>query len=527
MRDFQRPGRSPVHGLNGAIATSHPLASATGLEMLRRGGHAIDAAIAAAAVLAVVEPGMTGIGGDNFTLIAPGDGSPVEAYNGSGRAPAGLDAEALRARFSSMPRHDAASVTVPGAVEAWCRLHARHGRLPREVVLEPAIRLARDGYVVHSRVAFDWPAEVAKLSRNAAAAATMLVDGRAPAAGAVHRQPALADTLAEIARHGRDGFYTGRIAEDMVRTLRALGGSHSLEDFANAEGAFVTPIRTGFRGCELLECPPNGQGIVALILLNILSGFDLGGLDPLGPERIHLFLEAAKLAYGDRDALLADPHMVDVPVERLLGAAHADAHRAAIDPGRAGPTPPLSMPASSDTIYLAVVDAEGTAVSFINSIFENFGSGIMAPDSGVMFHNRGASFRLDPDHPNAIAPGKRPLHTIIPAMLMREGRAVMPFGVMGAHFQPFGQCWMLTNMLVHGLDIQAAQDLARPFGYAGEVVLETGIPEATAARLAALGHKVRRATSPHGGSQGIWIDHASGVLSAGSDPRKDGLALAW
>ena len=527
MRDFQRPGRSPVHGMNGAIATSHPLATAAGLEVLRRGGHAMDAAIAASAVLCVVEPGMTGVGGDNFTLIAPGDGGPVIGYNGSGRAPAGIDLERLRSLNRSMPRHNAQTVTVPGAVEAWCRLHARFGRIGLDDLIEPAIRLATDGYVIHGRVAFDWASQVDKLARDPGASATMLVGGAAPAAGSVHRQPALARTLAEIARNGHNGFYAGWVAEDMVKTLRALGGAHTLDDFAAVEGEFVTPISTGFAGHELLACPPNGQGITALIMLNILSGFDRAGLDPLGADRIHLFVEAAKRAYGDRDALIADPRLRDVPVERMLSEAHAAEHRAAIHPGRAGPTPPHSIPTGNDTIYLTVVDRDRNAVSFINSIFENFGSGIMAPESGVMFHNRGYSFRLDPDHPNVIAPGKRPMHTITPAMLMKEGRAVMPYGVMGAHFQPFGQCWMLTNMLDHGLDIQEAQDLPRPFGYAGEVVLETSIPEATAARLTELGHRVLRTSKPHGGSQGILIDWTTGVLSAGSDPRKDGCALAW
>lgn len=527
MRDFQTPGRSPVHGLNGAIATSHPLASAAGLDVLKRGGHAIDAAIAASAVLAVVEPGMTGVGGDNFTLIAPGDGGPVRAYNGSGRVPAGLDAEALRAGHATMPQYSVHAITVPGAVEAWCRLHAEYGRLPLESLLAPAVDYAREGYVVHQRVAFDWVAQVPKLSRDPNAAAVMLPGGAAPKAGSIHRQPNLARTLEIVGREGRDGFYAGPVAEDMVDYLRGLGGSHTLDDFAAAEGEFVDPIQTRYKGYDLVECPPNGQGIVPLIMLNILSGYDLPSLDPVGADRIHLFVEAAKLAYSDRDTLLADPRMSDVPVARMLGEDHAAAHRRRIDLTRAGPTPPLSMPASSDTIYLSVVDRDRNAVSFINSIFENFGSGRLAAGSGVIFHNRGFSFRLDADHPNVIAPGKRPLHTIAPAMLMQEGRAVMPFGVMGAHFQPFGQSWMLTNMLDYSLDIQAAQDLARPFGYAGEVVLERGIPASSAEKLAALGHNVSTAPSPHGGSQGIFIDSGSGVLSAGSDPRKDGCALAY
>lgn len=526
MRNFQLPGRSPVHGLNGAVATSHPLASATALEILKRGGHAMDAAIAASAVLCVVEPGMTGVGGDNFTIVATGSGQ-IRAYNGSGRAPSGLDPEAIRAEHQTMPRYSPHSITIPGAVEAWCRLHSEYGRLPLDALVAPAVAYARQGYVIHQRVAFDWQVQIEKLARDAHAAEVMLPNGRAPKASDVHRQPALADTLERIGREGRAGFYSGPVAEDMVKTLRALGGTHTLDDFTTAEGEWVEPIRTRYRGHDLLECPPNGQGIVPLIMLNILAGYDLAALDPLGAERIHLFLEAAKLAYGDRDALVADPRISGVPVDVLLGADHAASHRGRIDPMRAGPTPALSMPASEDTIYLCVVDRDHNAVSFINSIFENFGSGIMAPGSGVMFHNRAFSFRLDPDHPNVAAPGKRPLHTIIPAMLLHDERAVMPFGVMGAHFQPFGQAWMLTNMLDYGMDIQEAQDTARPFGYAGEVTLERGIPAGTAERLRELGHKVTSAVTPHGGSQGIFIDHQSGILSAGSDPRKDGCALAY
>ncbi len=534
MRDFQEPGRSPVYGLNGAVATSHPLASAAALAMLTRGGHAIDAAIAASAVLCVVEPGMTGIGGDNFTIIAESDGT-VRAYNGSGRSPAGTDPDALRAGISEralkagrmMPRYSSHSVTVPGAVDAWCRLHAQYGRLDLAEVLAPAVAYAREGYVVHARVAHDWPNQVAKLARDPDAAAVMLPGGATPVEGAVHRQPALAATLEAVGQSGRAAFYEGAAAEDMVSKLRALGGSHSLEDFAAAEGEWIAPIRTSYRGHELLECPPNGQGIVPLIMLNIIDRFEIDVFDPLGVERIHLFVEAAKLAYEDRDTLIADPRAGAVPVDDLLSSDHARARSRLIDPGRAMATPPASMPASEDTIYLCVVDRDGTAVSFINSIFENFGSGILAPRSGVMFHNRGFSFRLDPRHPNTIAPGKRPLHTIIPAMLMRGGAPVMPFGVMGAHFQPFGQVWMLTNILNYGMDIQEAQDLARPFGYAGELTLERGISESVACGLADLGHTVSRAASPHGGSQGIRIDKATGVLSAGSDPRKDGCALAW
>jgi gamma-glutamyltranspeptidase/glutathione hydrolase len=355
----------------------------------------------------------------------------------------------------------------------------------------------------------------------------MLRNGVSPSVGQLYFQPALADTLERIGRLGRAGFYEGPVADDMVTKLQSLGGSQTLDDFAAAEGEWIEPIHSNYRGLDLLECPPNGQGIVPLTMLNILSEMDVFGGDPLSVERVHAFLEASKLAYGDRDALLADPRHMDVAVDKLLSKAHADAHRARIDPSRAGRTPACSMPASDDTIYLSVVDGEGNAVSFINSIFENFGSGIMAPKSGVMFHNRGYSFRLEAEHPNVIAPGKRPLHTIIPAMVMKDGLPVMPFGVMGGHYQAFGQAWMLSNIADYGMSIQEAQDCARLFVYHGEVTVENRFPEATISRLVEMGHSVSIPDSAIGGSQGIWIDRATGILAAGSDSRKDGCALAF
>jgi gamma-glutamyltranspeptidase / glutathione hydrolase len=537
MRDFQLPGRSPVLGMNGAVATSHPLASVVALETLKAGGHAMDAAIAASAVLTVVEPGMTGIGGDNFTIVAEA-GGPVRAYNGSGQAPAGLDPEAVRAAHRSMPRYSAHSITVPGAIEAWCRLHDTYGRLPFDQLLAPAVAYARDGYVVHQRVAHDWTAQVAKLARDPHAAAVMLPGGTAPTAGTVHRQPALGDTLERIGREGRDGFYTGPVAEDMVKRLRELGGSHTLDDFAQAEGEWVEPISTTYRGYRLLECPPNGQGLVPLVMLNILSDYDLGSLDPLGAERIHLFLEAAKLAYGERDARIADPRMSDVPVEQLLSASHADTLRRSIDAGKAGPTPPSSMPASEDTIYLCVVDQDGNAVSFINSIFENFGSGLLAPSSGVMFHNRGFSFRLDPDHPNTLAPRKRPLHTIIPA-LMTNDRELFPtnpttptriaFGIMGGWNQSQAHAQFVSNIVDRGMNIQAALEAPRftKLSFEGnDVAIERRIPADVQRDLTARGHELSVQgdyCSLMGGGQAVM--RRDGVNYGASDPRKDGAAI--
>lgn len=529
MRNFHYPGRSGVHANRAMAATSHPLATAAALEMLRSGGTAMDAAIAAGATLCVVEPQMTGIGGDCFVLYAPADRAGIVAYNGSGRAPRGVDGDWLADHgYSEIPVQSPHAVTVPGAVEAWSRLAADFGRKPWQELFGPAIDYAANGYPVHARVAFDWARGVDKLSADPASATQMLVDGAAPREGSVHKQPRLAETLRTIAREGSDGFYRGPVAEDIVGFLQGLGGFHVLEDFASHAGEYVRPISTSYRGHEVLECPPNGQGLTALLMLNILSHLP-SPQDPLDPRRLHYFAEAARLAYRERDAWIADPAFADVPVGELLGEACTERLVAEVSHERAGPDGgPSVLPEHRDTIYLAVVDEQGNCASFINTLFAPFGTGLMAPESGVMLHNRGSGFRVGPrGHPNRIEGGKRPLHTIIPAMLKRGERTVMPFGVMGAHFQPIGQAYLLTSLLEYGLGMQEAIDLPRVFTYGGQMMLEHGIPRETADALAAMGHRVAWAEAPHGGAQAIWRDPDTGVLSAGSDPRKDGCALGY
>ena len=529
MRNFELPGRSPVHSLNGMAATSQPLATLTALNVLQGGGNAIDAAVAAAAVQCVIEPQSTGIGGDCFVLFAP-NGGEVIGYNGSGRAPAAARPEWFAERgIAKIEPHSPHAVTVPGAIDAWARLVEDHGTRSLGELLGPAIAFARDGYPVHARTAFDWRMKVETLSHDATAARIYLPDGKPPEAGSLHRQPELAETLSRIAEHGRDGFYTGPVAEDIVSHLKSLGGLHSLEDFAEAEGEYVAPITTVYRGYEVYECPPNGQGVVALMMLNILSGFNLSELEPLSVERLHLQIEAARLAYRERDAVLADPKMAEVPVERLLSAEHAAALRGAIKrDGAMDAPPPSGVPVHADTTYLCVVDRERNAVSFINSLFKAFGSGLVSPRTGVLLQNRGCGFVLEPDHPNCIAPRKRPLHTIMPGMLAVDGRVVMPFGVMGADYQPTGQTHLLTNLIDFGLDVQQAIDLPRVFfGMEGVVEVESGVPEAVVAGLEGLGHATGAPEKPLGGAQAIWIDWANGVLTGGSDPRKDGCALGY
>ncbi|MCH9020987.1 MAG: gamma-glutamyltransferase [Proteobacteria bacterium] len=529
MRDFQLPGRSPVYALNGMAATSQPMATSVAVDVLRGGGNAMDAAVAACAVLCVVEPQSTGIGGDCFVLYAPGGGDAVIAYNGSGRAPQAASADWFLERgIDAIDPLSAHAVTVPGAIDAWTRLIADHGRTSLDQLLQPAIDCAENGYVVHPRVAADWHAAAGKLSRDETAARIFLPGGKSPPAGAVHRQPELAGTLRRIAAEGRDGFYAGPVAEDIVGMLRARGGLHTLDDFAAAAGEYMTPIHTGYRGLDIFECPPNGQGITPLIMLNVLAGYPLSELDPLGVERLHLEIEAGRLAFCDRDALVADPAQSEVPVARLLSSGHADELRARIRRDRAlTGLPPPAFPAHHDTVYLCVVDRDRNAVSFINTLFASFGSGLMSPKTGVVLHNRGFGFVIEPGHPNCIAPGKRPLHTIIPGMALDGGRVAMTFGVKGAHYQPFGHVHFLTNVIDYGMDLQAALDAPRVFRYGEICEVERGIPRDSARGLEALGHQVEIAKSPLGGGQAIRIDWTNGVLTGGSDPRKDGCALGY
>ncbi|MCS6890765.1 MAG: gamma-glutamyltransferase [Rhodovarius sp.] len=532
MRDFHFPGRSPVISGRAMAATSMPAATLTALDVMRSGGNAIDAAIAAAAVLGVIEPQSTGIGGDCFCLYAPAGSGEVIAINGSGRAPAAATPEALRARqVTTLEPQSPHAVTIPGAVSAWAKLNARFGRKGLDELLEPAARLAEEGFHVHARVALDWADNAAKLARHPATAAAYLPGGRPPGHGDRIAFPALARTLRAIGQHGPKAFYEGEVAADMVRTLRALGGLHTEEDFAEGDAAeFVTPIRTRWRGLEIWQCPPNGSGVIALMILNILGQWESPAAGPISAERFHRHIEAARLAYRDRDAFLADPAQVEVPVDKLLSPDYAAALARLIRDDAAMVLPPpgeSELARQRDTVYLCVVDEEGNACSFINSLFEGFGSAITAPQSGVLLHNRGYGFRLEEGHPNCIAPRKRPLHTIIPGMVMQDGQALMPFGVMGGHFQPMGQTLLLTNIFDYGMDVQEALDAPRLFPRLGKVQVERGIGTDIIDRLNRLGHECERVAKPHGGGQAILIDRARGALIGGSDPRKDGCAMGY
>jgi gamma-glutamyltranspeptidase / glutathione hydrolase len=525
MRDFMAIARSVAVAERGMAATSHPQATLAAVEILKAGGNAVDAAIAAVAVQGVVEPQMTGIGGDCFALYSPRAGAPI-ALNGSGRTPAKTDINKYAGSGErDIPPTSPEAVTVPGAIDAWCMLVTDHGSKSLDEIFQPAIAAAGQGFCVTPRVAADWERFRSRIESNADAAAQFLPGGRAPVAGDIRFQPALGHTLRRIARDGRAAFYGGPVADEIVGILRALGGDHSAEDFAAQTSDNVIPISASYRDHDIAECPPNGQGLAALIILRTLAGFDLKSLSEA--DRIHLLAEATKAAYRARDAFFCDPAVSNIDTSSFLADEYIGAIAAKIDMTRASAGEAWDDIEHRDTVYVTVVDRDLNAISLINSLFYPFGSGIYAPKSGVLLHNRGWSFRAQPGHPNSLGPRKRPMHTIIPGMIMQHGRAVMPFGVMGGHYQAAGHGNLISNILDLGLDIQSAAEAPRSFAFDGVLSLETTISAAIKDDLAARGHDVRWSEEPIGGCQAIRIDHERGILLGASDHRKDGLALGF
>jgi gamma-glutamyltranspeptidase / glutathione hydrolase len=532
--------RSPVMGRGGMVATSQPLAVAAGLEILGKGGNAADAAVATGAALNVTEPTSTGIGGDCFALFYETRTGRLSALNGSGRAPAGLTMEKIRktpgiSRDSSLPPYHPYTITVPGACAGWCDLVERYGSLPMAEVLAPAIRLAEEGFPVTPITAYFWQRGAEEQLGTALNGREMTLEGRGPKAGEIFRNPGLGKTLRAVSEGGKQAFYQGDIAVAIASTVQKAGGCMTTEDLAAHTSTWDTPVSTTYHKLRLWECPPNGQGITVLMALNILEGFDLPS-DPLSPDRLHLEIEALRLAFADTRWHVADPYMVHVPVEELLSREYAALRRKKIHPKRATLDQKRGAPApGSDTVYLTVVDRFGNACSFINSNYKGFGTGIVPSGWGFTLHNRGHSFSLDPGHPNAPAPGKRPYHTIIPAMITRDEPQSLfaGFGVMGGFMQPQGQLQVFLS-LVDGHDPQSALDLPRfciaGGTAAGMVALEEGIPEQTAADLRRRGHGVERVggwdRALFGRGQIILRDGKTGVLTGGSDPRADGCAMA-
>ncbi|RJT27223.1 gamma-glutamyltransferase [Mesorhizobium waimense] len=524
-RDFQLSGRSPVIAINGMAATSHPLATLAAVDILRDGGTAADAAVAAVAALCVVEPANTGIGGDCYTLISK-PGKPVWGYNGSGRSGANASYQPLRDQGVREIGDSVHSVTVPGAIDAWEQTLKAHGRFGFDRVLRAAIQYAESGFPVAQRVALDWQRHVGKLAACRGAAKHYLFNGMAPKEGDVIRFPALAETLKTIALKGAKGFYEGAVGAEMAATVAARGSFLKDEDFANHRGNTVVPISTEYRGVDLIEIPPNGQGLTALVMLNILENFDLKSLDPMGPERFHLVLEAARIGYAVRDTHLSDADHMRTPVAALTDKAWGKKLASLIDMNKRSELPAALTP-GSNTVYISVVDRDRNAVSLINSLYSGFGAGICTERSGVLLTNRGACFTLAPDHPNTFGPAKRPMHTIIPALAMKNGRCEMSFGVMGGHYQPMGHVQILLNMLEYGMDVQQAIDCPRLFWENDRVAVETSIPQRTMDGLRARGHNIVLRDLPWGGAQTVKIDWDRGVLIGGSEPRNDGCALGY
>jgi gamma-glutamyltranspeptidase/glutathione hydrolase len=511
--------RSAVTSNNGMVATSQPLAAQVGLKILIDGGNAIDAAVAMAAMLNVVEPMSTGVGGDAFALTYIAKTDQLTALNASGRAPNSISLDAMkRLGHTEMPETGPLSITVPGTVDGWEVILQRHGSMPLSEVLKPAIQYAEEGFPVTPIIANEWHDHEAVLHST-----PYLINDHAPRAGEMFKNPELAQTLRSIAEGGAQAFYIGKAAETIAHFVQSLGGYLSETDFAQHTYTWDQPISTVYRDIQVFECPPNGQGIIALMALNILEGLDLQSLGYGSTAYYHHILEALKLAFADGFAHIADPNRVAVPIKKMLDKEYATTRRNLIDPHRAMENVVTGLPRGG-TVYLTVVDKERNACSFINSIYYGFGSGVIVPGTGIVLQNRGALFSLDEAHPNALAPNKRPFHTIIPAMAFRNGKLWSSFGVMGGHIQPQGHVQIMLNSIDFKMNPQQALDAARVvWRFGTSISIENGIDEKS---LAALGHEVIEPNG-FGGGQMIVIDPESGMLSGGSDPRKDGCAIGY
>lgn len=534
--------RSVVIAAHGMVATSHPLAALAGLDVLKHGGNAADAAIATNAVLGVVEPMSCGIGGDLFVMYWDAKTEKLYGLNGSGRSPYALSREVFRKKnLSQIPEHGPLSWSVPGCVAGWEDLRSRFGTRKLAELLAPAITYAEGGFPVAEVIASHWQGAEGALRRWPSSAATYLMQGRAPRRGEIFRNPQLANTYRKIAEGGANAFYRGDIAERLVKFSQEVGGYFSARDFADHRSDWVEPVSTHYRGYDVWELPPNGQGITVLQMLNLLEGYDLNALGPKNPEYLHLLVEAKKLAYADRARFYSDPAFGKPPVAELISKPYANGRRKLISAERAQRVVPPGSPllAKGDTVYLCVVDKDRNCCSMIQSNFAGFGSGIAAADLGFALQNRGALFALDADHPNRLEPHKRPFHTIIPAMATRGGKPWFIFGVVGGDMQPQGQVQVLVNMIDFGMNVQQAGDSARvyhsgsatPTGlegdpHGGTVALEPGFSDEVLDALKRKGHHVTRGLA-FGGYQGILIDREHGTLHGGSEPRNDGCAVGY
>jgi gamma-glutamyltranspeptidase / glutathione hydrolase len=539
---FSKCPRSVVRSSHAMVATSQPLATRTGLDVLASGGSAVDAAIAVNAMLGLVEPMSCGLGGDVFAIVWDAKTQQMHGLNGSGRSPGTLSRQMLLdLGYQQVPSRGPLSWSVPGCVDGWFSLHERFGRTPMRDLLQPTIDVAKTGFPVTPVIARMWQASAERLAKDPGAAAVFLPKGHAPETGDIFRNPQLAKTLTQIAEGGNDAFYRGPIADALVAFSSQAGGYFSHPDFANHTSSWVESVSVAFRGYDVWQLPPNTQGLALLQMLRILEPYDLASMEHNSAEYLHLLIEAKKLTYEDRARFYADPDFYDVPIEALLADGYVSQQRARIDPSNAARELELDDPRAvrGDTVYLTVVDEEENAVSFIQSIFNSFGSCVVPPELGFAIQNRGSLLHLDPEHANAFLPNKRPFHTIMPGFVTKDGCPVFPFGVMGGDMQPQGQLQVLLNLLEFGMDPQLAGEALRfrhdgsstPVGQhmsdGGTVHLEPGMTDATIEGLRARGHRVETTATGYGGYQGIWIDEESGELLGGSEPRKDGCALGY
>ncbi|KRG72141.1 gamma-glutamyltransferase [Pseudoxanthomonas dokdonensis] len=542
--------RSEVIAPHAMAATSHPLATQIALDVMKQGGSAVDAAIAANAALGLMEPTGNGMGGDLFAIVWDPKTDKLYGYNGSGRSPKSLTLDYFRQHgISDIPPTGPLPVSVPGAVDGWFALHDRFGRLPMTAVLAPAIGYARDGHPVAETIAYYWDRSVPRLSKYPGFSEQFTIDGRAPRTGELWKNPNLANTLQKIADGGRDAFYKGDIARRIDAYFKANGGFLSYEDLASHHGEWVEPVSSNYRGYDVWELPPNGQGIAALQILNLLEGYDFSRIRFGSAEHVHLFVEAKKLAFADRARWYADPAFQPAPVARLVSKSYADQRRKLISADKvlreAQPGTPAELE-QGDTIYLTTADADGMMVSLIQSNYRGMGSGMAPPGLGFILQDRGEMFVLKdcdktPAHPNCYAPGKRPFQTIIPAFITKDGKPYVSFGVMGGAMQPQGHAQIVMNLIDFGMNLQEAGDAPRiqhdgstePTGQAtamsdgGVVQLEDGFPYATIRELMNKGHHVEWALGPYGGYQAIRRDPDSGVYYGASESRKDGQAAGY
>ena len=535
--------RSEVMAPHAMAATSHPLATQIALEVMRAGGSAVDAAIAANAALGLMEPTGNGMGGDLFAMVWDPRTKKLHGYNGSGRSPRTLTLEHFRRQgLDHIPPHGPLPVTVPGCVDGWFALHGRFGRLPMKQVLAPAIRYAREGHPVAETIAHYWARSVPVLSKYPGFKETFTIDGRAPAHGELWKNPALARTLDQLVKKGRDAFYKGEIARTIATYLNAQGGFLTADDLAAHRGEWVEPVSTNYRGYDVWELPPNTQGIAALQMLNILEGFDLKSLGFGSAGHLHLLVEAKRLAFEDRARYYADPQFAQIPLRKLVSKEYAAARRKLIDPNRAAPRYEAGAPAlrEGDTIYLTTADDAGMMVSLIQSNYRGMGSGMCPPGLGFCLQDRGELFALTEGQANTYAPGKRPFHTIIPAFMTRNGEPWISFGVMGGDMQPQGHAQIVLNLVDFGMNLQEAGDAPRAYhtepreetGEASSIsglFLESGFPPETVRALAQMGHRTGTTVGPYGGYQAIRRDvtPAGRVWVGASESRKDGQAAGY